>query len=57
MARRAARPASVREVLVEAARRIAPWPTGDAPGPSVVDQALAGDAPPIRRSAGPQTEP
>lgn len=50
MARRS-RPASIRETLVEAARRIAPWPTADAPGRSVVDQALAGDAPPVRRSA------
>lgn len=57
MARRRSAPASIREVLVEAARRIAPWPTGDAPGPSVVDQALAGDAPPIRRSASRRSEP
>ena len=52
MARRAARPASIREVLVETARRIAPWPSAARPGPSIVDQALAGDAPPVRRSAG-----
>ena len=42
MARRAARPASIREVLVETARRIAPWPSAARPGPSIVDQALAG---------------
>lgn len=54
---RATEPDDVHQVLVDVARRLAPWPTGDEPGRSVVEHALTGDAPPVRASAAPPPEP
>jgi hypothetical protein len=57
MARRAARPASIREVLVETARRIAPWPSAERTGRTALDEAIAGENRPIRRSGDRRTAP